>query len=90
MEVLDYGGVGLQRCWIKEVLDYGGVGLRRCWITEVLDYGGVGIHCTRTQVKHLKQNSQEPMNDPTKHPSGNTDTKKPWKEKRTKFIISLR
>ena len=23
MEVLDYGGVGLWRCWVMEVLDYG-------------------------------------------------------------------
>ena len=88
MEVLDYGGVGLWRCWIMEVLDYGGVGLWRCWIMEALDYGGIGLYCACTQVEHLKQNSQEPMNDPTKHPSGNTDTKKPWNEKRTRITSS--
>ena len=38
MEVLDYGGVGLWRCWIIEVLDCGA-----CWIIEVLDYRGVGL-----------------------------------------------
>ena len=34
MEVLDYGGAGLWRCWIMEALDYGGVGLWRCWIRQ--------------------------------------------------------
>ena len=43
MKMLDYGGVGLWRCWTMgcwtmEMLDYGGVGLLRCWTIEVLDY----------------------------------------------------
>ena len=37
--MLDYRGVGLERCGIIEVLDYRGA----CWIREVLDYRGVGL-----------------------------------------------
>ena len=35
MEVLDYRGISLWRCWIIEVLDYRAVALWRCWIIEV-------------------------------------------------------
>ena len=45
-QVLDYTGVGLHRCGIRQVSDY-----NRCWITQVSDYTGVGLdRCRITQV----------------------------------------